>query len=253
MTKAFVRIHLLVASAVALSACPGNDDNDEAPALAAQPSEREAEEVEAVDLVEEPERLGGEGEPVARAEERAAQEQAPTTEGEAESLASGDDDLSGTLILEGPMRVEFPAGFPTPALHREQGELHGFAFSTTTYESYSDLFGLIAASLSEFEAEAFGVLTPGELLDGVKETLLIELGGDIVREEREQRGARHSLDLILRTQLRQRAATIRVVAHVSQPHLAQAMLISPNEGGVTDPIAEGYFRSLELTPVAGSR
>jgi hypothetical protein len=252
MTKAFARSHLLLASAVAVCACPGNDEADTPPALAAQPSEREAEE-EAITPIEEPE--PSEGEPVAPAEEDAAQQHAPIGEREAEEDAGGlgDDDLSGTLILEGPMRVAFPAGFPTPAMHREQGELHGFGFSTTTYESYSDLFGLIAASVSEFEADAFGALTPSELLDGVKETLLIELGGDIVREERDQRGARHRLDLILRTQLRQRAATIRVVAYVSQPHLAQAMLISPNEGGVTDPIAEGYFRSLELTPAAGSR
>jgi hypothetical protein len=252
MTNALVRIHLLVASAVALSACPGNDEAETPPALPAD--EREVEEVVgSVPAIEEPERLGAE--PAARAEDGAAQEHAPIGEREVEDDAggSGDDDLSGTLILEAPMRVEFPAGFPAPAMHREQGELHGFGFSTTTYESYSDLFGLIAASVSEFEADAFGVLTPSELLDGVKETLLIELGGDIVREERAQRGARHSLDLILRTQLRQRAATIRVVAHLSKPHLAQAMLISPNEGGVTDPIAEGYFRSLELTPAAASR
>ena len=153
---------------------------------------------------------------------------------------------STTLILDEPMRVEFPPGFPEPVAHREEGELRGFAFSTTTYESFSEHLGLVAASASEYDAEAFDELTPADMLDGVKQTLLIEFGGDITREERREKDGRHTLDLFLRAELGGRDAHIRVVAHLAAPHLVQALLISPFEGGTQDDLARDFFDSLEI-------
>ena len=153
---------------------------------------------------------------------------------------------STTLIVDGPMRVEFPSGFPEPVAHRDEGELRGFSFSTTTYESFSEHLGLVAASASEYAPNAFDELTPADMLDGVKQTLLIELGGDITREERREKDDRHTLDLVLRAELGGRDAHIRVVAHLAAPHLVQALLISPFEGGTRDEVARDFFDSLEI-------
>jgi hypothetical protein len=237
---------LLLAVALALGACDRKATQSASPAPAEHEDEREPELVWVEAQPEEREPADRELAPHQDQQDPPAGDGGAAAEPPKTSVT--DDDLSGTLILEGPMRVELPAGFPVPAMHREKGELHGFEFSTTTYESYSDLFGLIATSWSEFEPATFGTLSASDLLDGVKQTLLIELGGDLVREQRNEHAGRQSLDLILRTQLGDRDVHIRVVAHLRKPHLAQAMLISPMAGGVEDPLAERFFASLMIRP-----
>ena len=143
------------------------------------------------------------------------------------------------------MRVRFPAGFPPPAGHGDEGEIRGFRYAVTTYESYSELFGLVAASAGQFSTSA-EKLPRAELLDGIEQTLLIGFGGQVVRAERGEADGLHRLDLVLRAELGEGDVEIRVVALLAGTYLAQAMLISPNEGGVDDELAEAFFASLEL-------
>ena len=139
------RIFITLAASFALAGCDRRADETAAPE--STESERSTEK----------------GEPAPPEDTPAAEE------GGAESGAGA---ASKTLVVDGPLRVEFPPGFPEPVAHREEGELRGFAFSTTTYESFAEHLGLVAASVSEYDAEAFDELTPAYLLDGVKQTLL---------------------------------------------------------------------------------